>query len=52
MATQHNIYLFNKAIMFITLGIQISVLLIPVWLVVLGIGYAMKQKKQRVATTR
>ncbi|MBG6242426.1 MAG: amino acid permease [Candidatus Symbiopectobacterium sp. Dall1.0] len=39
-------------IMFITPGIQISVLLIPVWLVVLGIGYAMKQKKQRVATTR
>ncbi|MBG6245830.1 aromatic amino acid transporter AroP [Candidatus Symbiopectobacterium sp. 'North America'] len=39
-------------IMFLTLGIQISVLLIPVWLVVLGIGYAMKQKKQRVATTR
>lgn len=39
-------------IMFMTPGIQISVLLIPVWLVVLGIGYAMKQKKQRVATTR
>lgn len=39
-------------IMFLTPGIQISVLLIPVWLVVLGIGYAMKQKKQRVATTR
>ncbi|MCW2477790.1 amino acid permease [Candidatus Symbiopectobacterium sp. NZEC135] len=39
-------------IMFMTPGIQISVLLIPVWLVVLGIGYAMKQKKQRIATTR
>ncbi|MCW2476125.1 MULTISPECIES: amino acid permease [unclassified Symbiopectobacterium] len=39
-------------IMFLTPGIQISVLLIPVWLVVLGIGYAVKQKKQRVATTR
>ncbi|MGL9750685.1 MAG: amino acid permease [Symbiopectobacterium sp.] len=38
-------------IMFLTPGIQLSVLLIPVWLVVLGIGYAMKQKKQRVATT-
>lgn len=37
-------------IMFMTPGIQISVLLIPVWLVVLGIGYAMKQKRQRVAT--
>ncbi|MGL9734908.1 MAG: amino acid permease [Symbiopectobacterium sp.] len=38
-------------IMFLTPGIQLSVLLIPIWLVVLGIGYAMKQKKQRVATT-
>ncbi len=37
-------------IIFMTPGIQISVLLIPVWLVVLGIGYAMKQKRQRVAT--
>ncbi|MFT8209728.1 MAG: amino acid permease [Symbiopectobacterium sp.] len=39
-------------IMYLTPGIQISVLLIPVWLVVLGIGYAVKQKKQRIAATR
>lgn len=39
-------------IMYMTPGIQISVLLIPVWLVILGIGYAVKQKKQRVEATR
>ena len=39
-------------IMYMTPGIQISVLLIPVWLAVLGIGYAVKQKKQRVTVTR
>ncbi|MGK2889791.1 MAG: amino acid permease [Candidatus Malihini olakiniferum] len=39
-------------IMYMTSGIQISVLLIPIWLVVLGIGYAVKQKKQCVTVTR
>lgn len=39
-------------IMYMTPGIQISVLLIPVWLAVLGIGYAVKQKKQRATVTR
>ncbi|SLM64588.1 MULTISPECIES: amino acid permease [Dickeya] len=33
-------------IMFMTPGIQISVLLIPVWLVVLGIGYRFTKKRQ------
>lgn len=32
-------------IMYLTPGIQISVLLIPVWLIILGIGYIFKQKK-------
>ncbi|MFC3396638.1 amino acid permease [Brenneria rubrifaciens] len=34
-------------IMYLTPSIQISVLLIPVWLIILGIGYFFKQKKQR-----
>ncbi|MBJ7222893.1 MULTISPECIES: amino acid permease [unclassified Brenneria] len=34
-------------IMYLTPEIQISVLLIPVWLVILGIGYFIKQKNQR-----
>ncbi|WP_437215684.1 amino acid permease [Pectobacterium sp. LFLA-215] len=33
-------------IMFLTQGIQISVLLIPVWLVILGVGYFIKKKNQ------
>ncbi|MEI7369757.1 MULTISPECIES: amino acid permease [unclassified Pectobacterium] len=33
-------------IMFLTPGIQISVLLIPVWLVILGVGYFIKKKNQ------
>ncbi|MDX5628904.1 MULTISPECIES: amino acid permease [unclassified Brenneria] len=33
-------------IMYLTPGIRISVLLIPVWLIILGIGYAIKQKNQ------
>lgn len=33
-------------IMFLTPGIQISVLLIPVWLVILGAGYFIKKKNQ------
>ena len=37
-------------IMYLTPGIQISVLLIPVWIIVLAIGYQFKQKRQaRVA---
>lgn len=36
-------------IMYFTPGIQISVLLIPVWLIILGIGYAIKQRNQRNA---
>ncbi|MCV9878435.1 amino acid permease [Brenneria izbisi] len=32
-------------IMYLTPGIQISVLLIPVWLIILGLGYFFKQKK-------
>jgi aromatic amino acid transport protein AroP len=37
-------------IMYLTPGIQISVLLIPVWIVVLAIGYQLKQKRRaRVA---
>nr|WP_113864956.1 amino acid permease [Brenneria salicis]NMN90618.1 aromatic amino acid:proton symporter (AAT family) [Brenneria salicis ATCC 15712 = DSM 30166]RBP66888.1 aromatic amino acid:proton symporter (AAT family) [Brenneria salicis ATCC 15712 = DSM 30166]RLM32134.1 aromatic amino acid transporter AroP [Brenneria salicis ATCC 15712 = DSM 30166] len=32
-------------IMYLMPGIQISVLLIPVWLIILGIGYIFKQKK-------
>ncbi|WP_205438696.1 amino acid permease [Edwardsiella tarda] len=34
-------------IMFFTPGIQISVLLIPLWLVVLAIGYAIKKQRTR-----
>ncbi|NTX80512.1 amino acid permease [Serratia proteamaculans] len=34
-------------IMYLTPGIQISVLLIPVWVAILGIGYAVKQRSQR-----
>ncbi len=33
-------------IMYLTPGIQISVLLIPVWIVVLAIGYQLKLKRQ------
>ncbi|GKW11981.1 MULTISPECIES: amino acid permease [Pectobacterium] len=33
-------------IMFLTPGIQISVMLIPVWLVILGVGYFIKKKNQ------
>lgn len=36
-------------IMYLTPGIQISVLLIPVWVAVLAIGYAVKQRSQRIA---
>lgn len=40
-------------IMYLTPGIQISVLLIPVWIAILGIGYFIKQRGQRAvgATT-
>ncbi|AEF47313.1 amino acid permease-associated region [Serratia sp. AS12] len=38
-------------IMYLTPGIQISVLLIPVWVAVLAIGYAIKQRSQRAAST-
>ncbi|EFE96201.1 amino acid permease [Serratia odorifera] len=34
-------------IMYLTPGIRISVLLIPVWVAVLAIGYAIKQRSQR-----
>ncbi|AIJ08865.1 MULTISPECIES: amino acid permease [Edwardsiella] len=34
-------------IMFLTPGIQISVLLIPLWLVVLAVGYAIKQRSRQ-----
>ncbi|KEY60714.1 amino acid permease [Serratia sp. DD3] len=34
-------------IMYLTPGIRISVLLIPVWVAILGIGYAIKQKTQQ-----
>ena len=34
-------------IMFLTPGIQISVLLIPLWLIVLAVGYAIKQRSQK-----
>ncbi|MGL4195964.1 MAG: amino acid permease [Edwardsiella piscicida] len=34
-------------IMFLTPGIQISVLLIPLWLIVLAVGYAIKQRLQK-----
>ncbi|ALX96710.1 amino acid permease [Serratia sp. JSRIV001] len=37
-------------IMYLTPGIQISVLLIPVWLVILGIGYFIKQRGQRAVS--
>ncbi|MEC5343875.1 amino acid permease [Brenneria populi] len=33
-------------IMYLTPGIRISVILIPVWLVILGVGYAVKRKNQ------
>ncbi|ACT14585.1 amino acid permease [Pectobacterium aroidearum] len=33
-------------IMFLTPGIQISVMLIPVWLIILGVGYFIKKKNQ------
>jgi aromatic amino acid transport protein AroP len=35
-------------IMYLTPGIQISVLLIPVWVAILAVGYAIKQRSQRV----
>ncbi|MEE4409951.1 MULTISPECIES: amino acid permease [unclassified Serratia (in: enterobacteria)] len=38
-------------IMYLTPGIQISVLLIPVWVAVLAIGYVIKQRSQRTAST-
>ncbi|CAI2004788.1 amino acid permease [Serratia plymuthica] len=38
-------------IMYLTPGIQISVLLIPVWVAVLAIGYVIKQRSQRAAST-
>lgn len=38
-------------IMYLTPGIQISVLLIPVWVAVLAIGYIVKQRSQRAAST-
>ncbi|MCS4269123.1 amino acid permease [Serratia sp. BIGb0163] len=37
-------------IMYLTPGIQISVLLIPVWVAILGIGYAIKQRSQRAVS--
>ncbi|CAI0978511.1 Aromatic amino acid transport protein AroP [Serratia grimesii] len=37
-------------IMYLTPGIQISVLLIPVWVAVLAIGYAVKQRSQRAVS--
>jgi aromatic amino acid transport protein AroP len=33
--------------MYLTPGIQISVLMIPVWVVVLAMGYVIKQRSQR-----
>ncbi|CAI0793027.1 amino acid permease [Serratia ficaria] len=36
-------------IMYLTPGIRISVLLIPVWVAILAIGYAIKQRSQRIA---
>ncbi|MFE8101697.1 amino acid permease [Brenneria goodwinii] len=33
-------------VMYLTPGIRISVLLIPVWLIILGVGYFIKQKNQ------
>ncbi|MFE8046540.1 amino acid permease [Brenneria goodwinii] len=33
-------------VMYLTPGIRISVLLIPVWLIILGVGYFIKQKKR------
>ncbi|MGO4746052.1 amino acid permease [Serratia quinivorans] len=41
-------------IMYLTPGIQISVLLIPVWVAILAIGYIIKQRSQRAtsATSR
>ncbi|MCL2898937.1 amino acid permease [Brenneria tiliae] len=33
-------------VMYLTPGIRISVLLIPVWVVILGIGYALRKKNQ------
>ncbi|CAI1896614.1 General aromatic amino acid permease [Serratia liquefaciens] len=41
-------------IMYLTPGIQISVLLIPVWVAILAIGYIVKQRSQRAmsATSR
>ncbi|MGQ8708818.1 amino acid permease [Serratia sp. TSA_198.1] len=38
-------------IMYLTPGIQISVLLIPVWVAILAIGYVIKQRSQRAAST-
>ncbi|MFI8417917.1 amino acid permease [Serratia sp. NPDC078593] len=38
-------------IMYLTPGIQISVLLIPVWVVILAIGYMIKQRNQRSANS-
>ncbi|TQI82162.1 aromatic amino acid:proton symporter (AAT family) [Serratia fonticola] len=37
-------------IMYLTPGIQISVLLIPVWIAILGIGYFIKQRGQRAVS--
>ncbi|MDW5499973.1 amino acid permease [Pseudomonas lundensis] len=37
-------------IMYLTPGIQISVLLIPVWVAILAIGYVIKQRSQRAVS--
>jgi len=39
-------------IMLMTPGMAISVWLIPVWLVILGIGYLVKEKKAKAAHAR
>ncbi len=36
-------------IMYLTPGIRISVLLIPVWIAVLALGYIIKQRSQKAA---
>ncbi len=42
---------FILIVMYLTPGIQISVLLIPVWLVILGIGFAIRNRIHQTATT-
>lgn len=37
-------------IMYLTPGIRISVLLIPIWMAILAIGYAVKQRSQRITS--